>query len=85
MLTSFFKKTGNQKWELDEPRPPPAMELIADSGAQVDIVGVAHISKIGLIKDQLLRTRVNLDCAKIDLWEIFIDRCTVQTTARSML
>ena len=48
----------DQKWELDESRPPPAMELVADSGAQVDIVGVGHISKIGLIEEQLLSTRV---------------------------
>ena len=50
------KKTVNQKWELDESRPPPAMELVADSGAQV--VSVGHISKIGLIEEQLLSTRV---------------------------
>ena len=39
------------------------MVLVADSGAQVDIIGVDHIHKIGLIQEQLLLTRVSLDCA----------------------
>ena len=63
MLMSFLKKTGDQKLELDESRPLPTMELVADTGAQVDIIGVAHINKIGLVREHLLRTAVNLDCA----------------------
>ena len=51
MLMSFLKKTGDQNLELDESRPLPTMELVADSGAQVDIIGVTHISKIGLVTD----------------------------------
>ena len=52
-------------WELNESRPPPDMELVADFGAQVDITGGAIISKIRLIKEQLLHTRVNLDCTNM--------------------
>ena len=74
-------------WELNESRPPPDMELVADFGAQVDITGGAIISKIRLIKEQLLHTRVNLNCTnktkglgiggvfRHDLGEFGGDRC----------
>ena len=56
MLMSFLKKTGDQKLELDVSRPLPTMELVADSGTQVNIIGVTHIGKIGLVTEHLLRT-----------------------------
>ena len=63
MLASFFKKTGDQKWELDKSRPPPTIVLVAEPGALVDIVGADNIHRIGLLQEQLLRTRVSLDSA----------------------
>ena len=70
------------------------MVLVADSGAQVDIFGVDQIHKIGLIQEQLLRTRVSLDCANatetgvLGVFFVKISGRSVvtgaETTARSM-
>ena len=54
MLASLFNRTGDQKWELDKSRSLPAKVLVADTGAQVDIIGADHIHKIGLIHEQFL-------------------------------
>ena len=64
MLLSFLKKTGDQKLEVDKSRPPPTMELVADLGAQVDIIGEIHISTVGFVTEHLLHTAVNLDCKR---------------------
>ena len=65
MLASFFKKTGDQKWGLDKSRLPTAIVLVPELGAQVDVIGADHIHRIRLIQEQLLRTRVSLDCANL--------------------
>ena len=39
------------------------MQLVADTGAQVDIIGEEQLIKIGFLVKDLLPTRVSLNCA----------------------
>ena len=51
------------KWIKDDSKPPLSLELIADSGAHVTVLGDKYIRKIGLQPDLLLPTTVSLNCA----------------------
>ena len=51
------------KWVKDESRAPPSIQLVADTGAQVDIIAEEQLIKTGFLVKDLLPTRVSLNCA----------------------
>ena len=51
------------KWIKDDSKLPLSLELIADTGAQVTVLGDKYIGEIGMRPDLLLPTTVSLNCA----------------------
>ena len=51
------------KWIHDETKSTPTVTMMADSGAQVDIIEEEQLAALGMATRDLLPTRVSLDCA----------------------
>ena len=72
-----------------------ATRMVAETGFQVDVLGADHIHKLGLSREQLLPTKVGLDCANArwtSVMGVFVAKVSgrlvttgTDTTVRSMV